>query len=101
MDESMDQTNRLTGPLPHEREQALFVAALERPAAERAAFLDSACQGDPVLRSRIAALLAAHDKPAKEMAGETEDGGDTNDNPSTMDEAVGRTIGRYKLLERV
>ena len=59
-------------------EEALFALALAKPAAKRPAFLDAVCEGDAALRQRLEALLA--DAP---------------------DEAVGQTLGRYKLLERV
>ena len=44
------------------RERELFEAALERPADERAAFLLSACDGDPALAKRIEQLLSAHEQ---------------------------------------
>ena len=86
-------------------EEALFAAALERPAAERAAFLDGACHGNPALRARLAALLAAHDRP-DELPGDgtamaTVKGTNKPDFAHAPDEAVGQTLGRYKLLERV
>jgi len=37
----------------------LFAAALDRPPAERPAFLDAACAGDPVLRREVERLLEA------------------------------------------
>ena len=40
----------------------LLEAALGRVANERAAFLDQACTGDEELRSKLDALLAAHDR---------------------------------------
>ncbi|MEM6782964.1 MAG: serine/threonine-protein kinase [Bacteroidota bacterium] len=40
--------------------KALFEAAVGRPGAERAAFLDEAC-GDPALRAEVEGLLDAHD----------------------------------------
>ena len=40
-------------------EEYIFHEALERPAEERAAFLDEACAGDDELRARIERLLAA------------------------------------------
>jgi len=43
-------------------EESLFVEALSRPVWERAAFLDGACHGDPALRQRLEALLAAHEQ---------------------------------------
>src|ERR671936_850929 len=42
-------------------EEALFAAALAKPAAERAAFLDEACAGDAALRARVEALLRSHE----------------------------------------
>src|SRR5262249_56261663 len=41
-------------------EESLFAAALEKPTlAQRQAFLDEACAGDPALRQRLERLLAA------------------------------------------
>jgi serine/threonine protein kinase len=84
-------------------EEALFAAALERPAAERSAFLKGACLGDQPLRQRLEALLAAHDttnnllhtaaSPAPTLRI------DFPDDPP--DDAVGQTLERYKLLEKV
>src|SRR5262249_29566963 len=42
-------------------EKALFLEALARSPAERAAFLDEACAGRPELRAGVEALLAAHE----------------------------------------
>ena len=47
-----------------DRIEALFFDALERPAAERPAFLDVACADDPALRHEVEAMLAAHDDDA-------------------------------------
>src|SRR5437764_1788620 len=44
-------------------EETLFHEALAKPAAERAAFLDAACAGQPELRAAVEALLAAHEAP--------------------------------------
>ena len=41
--------------------QDLFIAALQHDPAERTAFLDQACAGEPALRRQIAVLLKAHD----------------------------------------
>src|ERR1035438_8909124 len=46
---------------PPNREVALFSAALELPASQRAAYLDEACADDPALRLRLEALLRDHD----------------------------------------
>ena len=83
-------------------EETLFVETLRRPVSERAAFLEAACHGDPALRERLEALLAAHEQPVTVS--------DTRvaDRPTNMrdladesDKAVGRTLGPYKLLEQV
>jgi serine/threonine-protein kinase len=53
----------------------ILEAALERPPAERIAFLDEACAGDPAVRAEVDSLLEAHDgttefleAPAAEVA---------------------------------
>src|SRR5208282_4753729 len=42
-------------------EESLFHEALAKPPAERAAFLEQACAGQPQLRVAVEALLAAHE----------------------------------------
>src|SRR5262245_33060877 len=95
--------NKSAIPTPQEREAVLFSLAIEKPVAERAAFLQAVCGSDGTLRQRLQSLLAAHAQ-----------GGSIEDTPDTVkataraeaaegagDEAVGKTIGRYKLLEKV
>ena len=86
------------------REEALFAAALTKPAPERTAFLDGACHGDPALRRRLEARLAANDQPGKLLT--TPDGGaqaglKTEIAGELADEAVGHKIGHYKILEKL
>jgi hypothetical protein len=87
----------------YEREQALFILAAAKPLAERVAFLDRECGADKVLRTRLEALLAAHERPEPVMdaaVGRVK---------ATMelepchppDETIGQKIGRYKMLEKV
>jgi len=84
-------------------QEILFELALRKPAAaQRAAFLDHACRGNPTLRGELDELLAAHfgaagflPKPAASDA-----------NPTTAatipaEEAPAQTLGRYKLLEKI
>ena len=85
------------------REELLFQLALTKPADERAEFLDRECRADATLRARLEALLAAHEQPDPLLATKDEPARPTiklelTDAP---DEAVGQTLGRYKLLERV
>jgi len=72
---------------------ALFHAALERPPAEREAFLDEACAGDPAMREEVATLVARHDAsddfletPAAAL-------------PGALDDAplTGQTLGPYRI----
>jgi serine/threonine protein kinase len=91
-------------PGPHEREQALFLLALGKSPNERAAWLDRECGSDLDLRARLDLLLAAHDQPDSKLDSPIEAIRATialklpND---PMAEAVGQTIGRYKLLEKI
>jgi eukaryotic-like serine/threonine-protein kinase len=82
-------------PPAQQHEEALFRAAAELPPGTvRGVFLDQACAGDSALRQRLEALLATHDKPAITATIKL-------DLPDAEDEAVGKTIGRYKILEKV
>jgi len=101
----MDTSELDMKPEP-EREEALFQAAAQLTGAERAAFLNGACHGDPALRQRIEALLAAHDAEDSLLAEPPTARGrtatiklDLADDPA--DAAVGLMIGRYKLLEKL
>jgi serine/threonine protein kinase len=90
--------------MPPSNEEALFALALAKPASERAAWLDRECGDDKALRARLDALLAAHEKPETLLATQAESARPTiklafAEEPA--DEAVGQTLGRYKLLERV
>ncbi len=84
-------------------EEALFALALAKPVEKRAAFLDVTCEGDAALRQRLEALLAAHEQPDNLVPTQAEAARPTIklDLTDAPDEAVGQTLGRYKLLERV
>jgi serine/threonine protein kinase len=90
-------------PSTQEREAALFALAVEKPLTERSAFLQAVCGKDNVLRQRLEALLAAHDQPDNLVPTQAETARPTIklDLDDAPDEAVGQTLGRYKLLERV
>ena len=82
------------------REEELFDAARQlREAEEIAAFLASACEGDPDLRARVEGLLSARTEaeeffrplsPAPPIP-----------RPPAANEEVGTDIGRYTLRERI
>jgi len=46
--------------LPLNRDDEIFSEALDLPVAQRAAFLDRACAGDPAQRARIDALSTGY-----------------------------------------
>ena len=90
-------------PSSQNREEALFQAAAQLSGAERATFLNGACLGDPALRQRLEALLAAHNEPDEFSP---KDGPKVVatmklDLPDVPDEAVGQMLGPFKLLERL
>ena len=78
------------------RDEEIFAEAVELPVAGRAAFLDTACRGDPALRVRIEALIAAHEA----AAGFLEQSPVPRPAPGP-EEQPGDTIGRYSLLRKI
>ena len=88
-------------------EESLFVAALEKPTADRQAFLEEACAGDLALQRRVERLLAAHlktvgilDQPAgppawTDVTTGSVGGVRTGELPGTV------VAGRYKLVEEI
>jgi serine/threonine protein kinase len=92
----MDQDQR--------RVDSIFLAALERGAAEeRAAYLDSACGADHELRRRIERLLAAEPKVSRFL----ESPAPGLSAPAAafeelvISERPGTVIGPYKLLQQI
>jgi serine/threonine protein kinase/tetratricopeptide (TPR) repeat protein len=73
--------------------KSIFLAAVEKSPADRAAFLDAACGSDAAVRQRIEALLRAHDEPDAGPAT-----GTFLPDPS---EQPGGRIGPYKLLQLI
>jgi serine/threonine protein kinase/Flp pilus assembly protein TadD len=84
--------------------KSIFLAASEKPLAERSAFLDQAVGDDTILRARIEALLKAHDNPdsfLKEAAAEFGATIDLSPADAPLAEKPGTLIGPYKLLEQI
>ena len=82
------------------RVSAIVGEALERPAGERASFLDRACAGDAALRAEVESLLAAHDRsagfldvPAAVAAGFA--------SPEEQDLQPGRALGPYLIAREI
>jgi len=81
-------------------ERSIFLEAIERRStAERAAYLEHACGGDPQLRAEVEALLEAH-----QQSGDLLDAADVGES-ATMTlpplEHPGTQIGPYKLLQQI
>src|SRR6266496_5762837 len=81
--------------------EKIFRAALDREPDQIGAFLDTACEGDELLRRKVEALLASHQRagsfietPAAGIATRIIENGQA-------DLLVGQTIGHYKILERI
>ncbi|MFO0857057.1 MAG: serine/threonine-protein kinase [Phycisphaerales bacterium] len=91
-----------------EQVKSLFHAAMELPAPERGAFLETQCKGDSALRQEVESLLAARTQEIVRTGGAAQalGLGDTAGNTrSTMThlapitETAGTVIGPYKLLQ--
>src|SRR5262245_37060731 len=111
--------------LSQAREEALVALTLEKPPTKRAAFLDVICEGDAGLRRRLEALVVAREQAESLAVTQLDatpfktDGSELfqhdpaatsakQNQPTqeieftdTPDEAIGQTLGRYKLLEKV
>jgi eukaryotic-like serine/threonine-protein kinase len=82
-------------------EEAIFAAALAKASpGERRGFLAEACGGDPGLRARVEALLAAHENPDSFLEPCRAGLVPTVDEPA-VSERPGAVIGPYKLLEPI
>src|SRR5215831_5301058 len=88
---------------PESREEWILREARKRPLAERSVFLDGACAGDNVLRQRIETLLGP-EAQSDTTAATTFDAESSTIKISVTEgsnEAIGQTLGRYKLLEKI
>ena len=83
--------------------EEIFLAALEKgTAAERAAFLDGACKGNPDLRGQVERLLDAHPKADKFLEPIARPNDDVAATYVPVSERSGMVIaGRYKLIENI
>ncbi len=75
----------------------IFGEAIDRRGAQREAFLDAACAGDPDTRRRVEALLAAAEKEGPFLSDATMDVPVVN----VKVEAIGTRIGPYKLMQLI
>jgi serine/threonine protein kinase/WD40 repeat protein len=91
-------------PQHSEHEIEVFNAALELPSAERAAYLDRVCAGEPALRQRVEDLLQADAAASvflEGLAAVPSERSQTVQVPVVPAEKPGDRIGRYKLLQQI
>jgi len=88
------------GTVPKKTEEEIYHAALVKSAAERSAFLEEACAGDPGLLCRMKTLLVSREQagnfllaPPLDLDIALEDTG--------LAEGPGTVIGRYRLLDKI
>ncbi len=83
-------------------DESLFAAALELPAAERAAILKANCP-DSAIRKQVAQLLAAADasNPLDRRPADIEQTIHRTQAPPEPTASVGDRVGPYKLLEKI
>lgn len=74
----------------------IFSEALELPLAERVAFLDRVCAGDPAQRARIDALLASNVAASPDFLDQP-----VVRRPESPEERIGDRIGAYTLVRRI
>lgn len=88
-----------------DREQDIFADAMDRPPAERKAFIENACAGDQDLRDRVQSLLDAVgqlgdagflDKPTGGTGSESH-----SDTAPHQSEQPGAQIGPYQLIKTI
>ena len=81
--------------------RGIFLAAVERAPADRAAFLNEACAGAAALRQRVDALLRAHDETGAFLSEANPDPNATASCPPPAPLVGPPLAGRYKLLEQI
>ncbi len=86
-------------PADPKRVRDLFLAAVELPAGDRAAYLSANSGGDAELRAAAERLLAAHVQPASVPVRPAP--GVPTAEFAAMAETVGTKIGPYKLMEQI
>src|SRR5258708_27371161 len=81
--------------------EEIFHAALDQEPERVRAFLDTACEGDEVLRRKVEALLASHQRAGGFI--ETSTVGITTRiiENEQADLLVGQTFGHYKISKRI
>jgi serine/threonine protein kinase len=81
--------------------EEIFLAALEQQPDQVSAFLDTACDGDAVLRREVEALLASDQRAGRFIERSTVGLATKIIQKGHADSLVGQTIGHYKISESI
>src|SRR6266702_2578770 len=81
--------------------EEIYRAALEQEPDQIGAFLETACEGDEVLRRKVEALVASHQRPGSFMETSAVGLATRIIENGQADLLVGQTIGHYKISERI
>ncbi len=81
--------------------EEIFLAALDQEPDQVSAFLDTACEGDAVLRREVEALLASDQRAGRFIEKSAVGLATKVIQNQQADSVVGRTIGHYKISERI
>src|SRR5215471_4687236 len=88
-------------------ERDIFIAALQKEdPAERQAYLDEACAGEPDLRKQVENLLRLHEGAGSFLENPAAESADTGASQGAVEhasslESPGALIGPYKLIEQI
>src|SRR5439155_19873877 len=81
--------------------EEIFRAALDQEPDQIGAFLDTACKGDEVLRRKVEALVAFHQRPGSFIETSAVGLATRIIENGQADLLVGQTIGHYKISKRI
>src|SRR6266478_9157123 len=81
--------------------EEIFYAALDQEPAQVAKFLDTACEGDDVLRRKVEALLASRQRADGFIESSAVGLATKIIQNGQADSLVGQTIGHYKISESI
>src|SRR5437773_722843 len=81
--------------------EEIFRAALDQEPDQIGAFLDTACEGDELLRRKVETLLASRQRVGSFIETPVADIATRIIENGQADLLVGRTIGHYKISERI
>src|SRR5437763_1873736 len=81
--------------------EEIFRAALDQEPDQIGAFLDTACEGDEILRRKVEALLASRQRAASFIETSAVGLATKIIQNGQADLLVGRTIGHYKISKRI